>query len=276
MIQDQIEQDITPFAAINERALVRGSMTPEDQAEMLRIAPIIARKNLEFLAAIFSIWIAEVSDQLILKAADGTYRYRFRDQEDAANAAEAVIRQVVDAPLAETASSLLLMAYLARFREESGIQGIEADATIHAFADLAYSYRNGTSVPLQNEAPEPFRKTAFSSEDSEILDRFCSLLHKTSGREGFFEFRPIDSSAALCSIGVIVGKRKIVLASIVGVQTSVGAEYSVRNFQQQPVPGLPPLYDSVAEALAAHKTYFVAMIHSLREEAKPWWKRLMS
>lgn len=141
-----------------------------------------------------------------------------------------------------------------------------------------------TSPPAQpigsaRQTPSPSsgdrRRAVFNDADLQIFERFCVLLRQTSGREGFFDVRPLEHDAACCGIGVLVRGKKVLLASIVGARKPNGFEYSVRNFQQQAVPGLPPLYDSVPEALAAHKAYFLAVVRSLREEAKPWWKRLL-
>jgi len=117
---------------------------------------------------------------------------------------------------------------------------------------------------------------AFSDSDVRILEGFSDLLARTSGHESFVDFRDIQEGAQACAIGVQAQGRKMMLGSMVATRSPEGFECSVRNFQNERLPGLPEYYSSVESALAAHKQYFLAMVQALQERRKPWWKRILS
>ena len=130
-------------------------------------------------------------------------------------------------------------------------------------------------IEFVNEAKAPFRQLhlpAFSNKDRQILTGLAGVLGRSSNREPFIDFQDIAKGAQACAIGVIDNGQTILVATFVSVPTVTGIECSVRNFQNQQVPGMPSVFPSVAQAIAQHQGYFSAMVSTLK--GKPWWKRL--
>ncbi len=127
------------------------------------------------------------------------------------------------------------------------------------------------------QAKAPFRNLrlpSLGSEDRQLLQQLASVLGNMAGRQGFADFRDISESSQACGVGVLVESQRIVVASFVGAYGPSGFDCSVRNFQNQQVPGTPDFFPSVAQAVGAHREYFAAIANSLREKQKPWWKRV--
>lgn len=117
---------------------------------------------------------------------------------------------------------------------------------------------------------------AFSEEDVVLLQSLSDLLARTSGYESFIDFIDIYDGAQSCAIGVRTKKGKLMLGSVVATRGPKGFDCSVKNFQGERLAGLPEYYSSVEDALVAHKEYFLVMVNALRDQRKPWWKRILS
>jgi hypothetical protein len=148
--------------------------------------------------------------------------------------------------------------------------------TYSTFADAVQKLTGGMEAFIQ-QAKAPFRNLrlpAFGNEDRQLLQELASVLGSKAGHQGFADFRDISESAQACGVGALVGGQRIVIASFVGAYGSSGFECSVRNFQNEQIPGTPSFFSSVAQAISAHREYFTAIANSLREKQKPWWKRV--
>ena len=130
------------------------------------------------------------------------------------------------------------------------------------------------------EAKAPFRNLrlpALGNEDRQLLQELVSVFSNMAGHQGFADFRDISEGSQACGIGVLVNGQRIVVASFVGVYSPSGFECSVRNFKNEQVFGTPKFFASVAEAISAHREYFIVIANSLSEKKKkdkPWWKKI--
>lgn len=149
--------------------------------------------------------------------------------------------------------------------------------TIHAtFAD-AVQHISEAMAAIIREAHAPFRQLhlpGFVAEDRALLAELATVLGRSAGREGFTDLRDVSQGAQACAVGVMERGTPIIIATIVGVNGPDGFECSVRNFQNERVPGLPETFTSVGRAIGAHQAYFTGIATSLRSQAKPWWKKL--
>lgn len=154
---------------------------------------------------------------------------------------------------------------------------VDEVATYPTFADAVQKLTAEMEAFIR-KAKAPFRNLrlpALGNEDRQLLQELASMLGSTTGRQGFADFRDISEGAQACGVGVLVDGQRIVIASFVGANGSNGFECSVRNFQNEQLPGTPNVFPSVAHAIGAHRHYFTAIANSLREKQKSsWWKRL--
>lgn len=132
-------------------------------------------------------------------------------------------------------------------------------------------------VAFINEAKLPFRSLRlrpFSDDDRQTFQKLAAVFGGLAGHQGFAEFQDISQDAQACAIGVLVNSQQVIVATFAGVQGASGFECSVRNFQNQQVPGTQNLFASVGQAVSAHREYFSVMANSLRKKQKPWWRRM--
>lgn len=149
-------------------------------------------------------------------------------------------------------------------------------ATYSTFADAVQKLTGDMEAFIQ-QAKAPFRNLrlpAFGNEDRQLLQELASVLGNKARHQGFTDFRDISEGAQACGVGVLVDGQRIVIASFVGAYSPSGFECSVRNFQNEQLPGTPNFFSSVAQAIGAHREYFTVIANSLREKQKPWWKRI--
>jgi len=104
-----------------------------------------------------------------------------------------------------------------------------------------------------HEAKAPFMAPrAFSDADRDVLMRVARILGTDTGQEGYADFRTLAPGAEACAVGVSVGATRIPLATFVATRDTTGARWSVRNFQNERIPGLPEYFASLAQAVDAH------------------------
>lgn len=151
------------------------------------------------------------------------------------------------------------------------------EVTTHAtFADAAQGLQaNMEAFIRQAKAPfKTLRLPALGESDRQLLQKLASVVGQDAGHPGFADFRDISEVAQACGVGVVVNGQRIIIASFVGGYGANGFECSVRNFQNEQIPGTPDFFSSIAQAVGAHHHYFSVIAKSLREQKKPWWKQI--
>jgi hypothetical protein len=152
------------------------------------------------------------------------------------------------------------------------------EVTTHAtFADAVQKLQ-GNMEAFVRQAKAPFRNLrlpALGESDRQILQELASVIGIEAGHPAFADFRDVSEAAQVCGVGVVVNGQRVIFASLVGVYGDSGFECSVKNFQNEQVPGTPKLFSSVAQAIEAHRHYFAVIAKSLRKQKKPWWKRIL-
>lgn len=156
----ELQRDIAPFADLNDRATATGALEPSERAALLAMAPVIVRKHIDFFAAFFVTSLTELDSGLRLQASNGSFEYAFRDKDEAANAAEMAVRQVLDERVAASISLLLLLAFLKRSNRNAGLTTEEAQAAIRTVARLAHEYRMGLAQAFVQEGLSLQRRDA--------------------------------------------------------------------------------------------------------------------
>lgn len=145
-----------------------------------------------------------------------------------------------------------------------------------SFAEAIQELSTGIEAFIQH-AKAPFRNLrmpAFSDEDRQWFERLANVLGKQANHQGFADIQNLSEGAQVCGVGIVVNGQRIVIASIVGTYGPDGFECSVRNFQNEQVPGTQNYFSSVTQAIGAHQGYFTAITNSLSERSKPWWKKI--
>ena len=149
--------------------------------------------------------------------------------------------------------------------------------TYSAFADAVQKLQTNMEAFIR-QAKAPFRNLrlpALGDLDRQLLEELASVVGREAGHPGFADFRDISEAAQACGVGVIVNGQRVVVASFVCSNGASEFECSVRNFQNEQVPGTPSFFSSVAQAIGAHRDYFAVITKSLREHKKPWWRKIL-
>jgi hypothetical protein len=158
----EILADVAGFQEINDRSEAGNNLSAADRDALLRMAPSIVRKHIEFFTAFFATWLTELDPTLEMQATDGSYVYAFQDTNDAADAAEMVIGQVLNEALASTVSVGMLMAFLWRYNRALSVTEDEAGALIRTIARMAYGYRSSTFAAFVAEGRSLLRQDALN------------------------------------------------------------------------------------------------------------------
>jgi hypothetical protein len=141
-----------------------------------------------------------------------------------------------------------------------------ADAAGAAAAAIA-------AVIVEAKAPLNGVAAAMSDRDRKLLSELAKVLGTVARQEGFVEFRALGPNAHACQVGLSVGGTRAGLATIVATRDQQSLRCSIRNFQNEPFPGAPGFYPSVAHAISAHQEYFLKSARAVRRKTAPGWQR---
>lgn len=105
--------------------------------------------------------------------------------------------------------------------------------------------------------------------DVHLIQAYANRLGKESGLQGFANFmeqRAVGVFSA--ALGVIVNDHPVLLGTIAASSEPSGAVlWSVRGFDNSPLPKTPDMFSNVMEALKALDNYMLHMAHALAERA---------
>lgn len=267
VMNEELAGDLIDFQGINERAYSSTATEAELNAASQK-ALHISREHLDQLANYFAIHL----ERTTLSYRHDTIEFHFQDANEAAETFKMCIRQIVEPRRAERTAYLVINSMLRSFGRPSAFKddSEHVSATLLVAASID-SYRRALANELANAKSG---SAAFSNDDRRLFQELSLVFGKETQHQGFTDFRDISEQAQACAVGAIVDGHQVVVASFVGSRSQEGFLCSVRNFKNERIPGQPDFFPSVAQAISANYSYFLAMANSLRKMKKPWWKRV--
>lgn len=127
---------------------------------------------------------------------------------------------------------------------------------------------------MPNFTGNVIRSSVLSPEQVHYVQSFASELGRVSGLQGFAKF--VESRAGVMSIalGVLSKDVPVMLGTVVVVSDHMGSSCSVRDFQNNPMPG-PEYYRTVYSALTSTKPLFEKLAQIAAKQLRPsFWSRL--
>lgn len=267
LINGALAGELIDFQEINERAC-SPTTTEADLNAASQRALQIARNHLEQVANYFAIHLERVA----LSFNQESIKFHFEDKNEAAETFKMCIRQVVEPIRAERVAYLAINSMLRSFGRPSAFKDDSEHVSVTLLmAATVDSYR----CALANEiASTRLDDSVFTSEDRRLFQELSLVFGKEAKNQGFTDFRDISEEVQACAIGAIVDGCQIIIASFVGSRNQKGFMCSVRNYENEHIPGQPDFFPSVSQAIGASYDYFLAMANSLRKMKKPWWRRI--
>ena len=290
----ELAQDLISFQLINQKSFCSDAQDL-DLATAAKEALRITKKHINPISTYFGTQL----ERTALSFKKDLVAYHFSDKNEAAETFIMNIIQTTEPERAERVAYLTINLMLNSLNRKSAFKNEEDNiaATI-LIANTIDNYRRSvaheiiemgkklfpTETPQENsknnridtikKPHEENSASGFSLSDRCLLQELASVVGNEAGYPGFTDFRDIPNAFQACGIGVEIKGQRVIFASFVGGYGPNGFECSVRNFNNEPVPGLPSLYPSLGKAIGAHRDYFAFMAGSFRTKTKPWWKRL--
>ena len=125
--------------------------------------------------------------------------------------------------------------------------------------------------PTTPEFPANIVKSkVLGPEEVQYVQRFANSLGQAVGLAGFANFVEARAGVLSIALGVISKDQPIMLGTVVVVSDDSGTSCSVRDFQNNPMPGVP-YYESVYLALVTTRSYFERLATLTAKHLRPSW-----